>query len=155
MTISPRLAFDVSWEIYQSLRCDQEGISIIDPGKVASDNVWRPQSGPRGNEYVADFQLACQRALEGPENASCWLLCRLHYIQMTPYEEARALLKLREDVWTFWTDDIRDKVGRMLMQRGLFPARQYFGERSRPRRKKNERLESGGSERDIVLSSQG
>jgi hypothetical protein len=134
MTITPLLAFDVCWDIYAAIRADLEGIPLIDPTKVPSDHLWRANRGPRAAEYVADFSLACQRALDGPDWASRKVLCSLYYLGLTPYENARHFLGLREDVWVKWTEEIRERVGKQLMHRGMFPVRSYFGERTRPRR---------------------
>ena len=136
MSITPQTAFDCAWEVYQSIRADLDGIAILDPTKPASDHVWRPDSGPRAAEYVADFALACQRALiEARDGRRLFLLCRVYYLGLTPYEEARRLIGIREDVWIDWTETIRELAGREMMTRGLFPVRNYFGEKTRPRRK--------------------
>jgi len=55
-------------------------------------------------------------------------------LALTPYEQTRHFMGIREDVWVKWTEEIRDRAGKQVMMRGLFPARAYFGERSRPRR---------------------
>ena len=133
MSIKPELAFDVCHDVYKAVRGDLEGIAILDPTKPPSEHVWRPDSGPRASEYVADFAICCQRGLEGPEWASRLVLCRLYYLGLAPYENARHFLGLREDVWVHWTEQIRERVGKQVIGRGLFPVRQYFGERFRPR----------------------
>jgi hypothetical protein len=133
VTITPSLAFDVAWEVYQAIRGDQNGMAIMDPTKVPSDGAWRPDAGPRASEYIADFSLCCVRALEGPEWASRFILCRLYYLGLAPYENARHFLGLREDIWVNWTEQIRERVGKEVLHRGLFPVRQYFGERSKRR----------------------
>jgi len=139
VSITPQTAFDCAWEVYQSIRADLDGIPILDPSKVPSEHMWRPDSGPRAAEYVADFALACQRALiEARDGRRLFLLCRVYYLGLTPYEEARRLIGIREDVWIDWTEEIRALAGREMMTRGLFPIRAYFGEKTRPRRK-NER----------------
>src|SRR5271165_3293730 len=134
MPIRPRDAFKVCWELYQSIRGDLEGIPLLDPGKPPSDHAWRPNRGPRGNEFVADFHLACERSLEGPGYASRLILCRLYVIGMNPWQEVRQFMEIREDVAAMWLEEIEDRAGKEIMRRGLFPPRQYFGERSRPRR---------------------
>lgn len=134
-TTRAQAAFDVCWEVYASIRGDLEGIATLDPTKPASDHVWRPHPGPRAGEYIADFGIACKRSLGSPDLASRLVLCNLYYLGLTPYENARHFLGLREDVWASWTEEIRERAGREVMRRGLFPIRQYFGERTRPRRK--------------------
>jgi len=134
VSIKPSLAFDYAWETYQAVYENSQGIPLVDPTKAASDHVWRPDGGPRAAEYIADFTICCNRALEGPEWASRKILCRLYYLALTPYEQARHFMGIREDVWVKWTEEIRDRAGKQVMMRGLFPARAYFGERTRPRR---------------------
>lgn len=134
MTITPALAFDCCHEVYAAIRADTEGIPLIDPTKVPSDHVWRPGRGPRAGEYLADFSLCCRRGLSLPELASRRVLCNLYYLGLTPYERTRHFLGLREDTWVSWTEEIRDRVGKQILIAGLFPVRNYFGERTRPRR---------------------
>jgi hypothetical protein len=136
MAISTRLVFDVSWEVYQSIKADLEGIPVIDPTKVPSDHLWRSHRAPTGEEYAADFALACKRALKGPHYASRLILCTLFYIDLLPYEQTRNYMDIRADVWADWTDEIRDRSGHVLLTSGMFPPRKYFGERTRPRRDK-------------------
>jgi hypothetical protein len=69
----------------------KRGVSALnwkDTGKF----LWRPDFRPRLNEWVADFALAGQSALEGPDWASCMVMFRL-YSSTTwgsrPYENAR------------------------------------------------------------------
>ena len=74
MGVKPELAFDVCWEVYRNARevlDSKRGISALnmkDMGKF----LWRPDIRPRLNEWVADFALAGQKALESPE-------CRFTY----------------------------------------------------------------------------
>lgn len=133
--VSPRLAFDVCHEIYVSIRADLEGIPLIDPTKIPSDHLWRAHRGPNGQEFVADFAIACRRALGAPECSAKLILCNLYYLQIQPYEHVRQFMGIREDVWSDWTEDIRDRAGRILMAKGMFPPRAYFGERSRPKKR--------------------
>ena len=136
MPISPEAVFDNCHEVYQGIRADLDGIAIIDPTKVPGDTLWRPNRGPRAEEYVADFALACVYGLrEVRDGRRLLLLCRLYYIGLTPYQEARKTLGIREDVWSDWTEQIRCEVGKELLRRGLFPVKSYFGERSRQRAK--------------------
>jgi hypothetical protein len=134
MAISTRLVFDVSFEVYQSIKADLEGIPLIDPTKVPSDHLWRSHRAPTGEEYAADFALACKRALKGPANAPRLLLCTLFYIELLPYDQVRNYMGIRADVWSDWSDQIRDRAGHVILASGMFPPRKYFGERTRPRR---------------------
>lgn len=134
MSISPRLAFDVCHEVYKSIHADGEAIPLIDPTKVPSDHLWRSHKAPTGQEFAADFAIACKRALQGPENASRLILCNYYYLQLMEYEKCRRYMGIGEMTWVKWTEDIRDKAGKVILAKGLFPPRAYFGERSRPRR---------------------
>jgi len=154
VSITPQTAFDVCHEVYQSIRADLDGIAILDPTKPASDHTWHPDGGPRAVEFVSDFSIACQRALnEARDGRRLWLLCRVFYLGLTPYEEARRLIGIREDVFVDWSESIRELAGKEIMKRGIFPVRSYFGERSRPRRKtmaNKVALESRSAVRAIV-----
>ena len=140
MSISSRLVFDVCHEVYQAVVADAEGIPLIDPTKIPSDHLWRSHKAPTGQEYAADFTIACKRALAGPLYASRLILCRLYYIDLLPYEQTRNYLGIREDVWTDWTDQIRDRAGKLMLAKGMFPPKAYFGERSGPRKEKKREL---------------
>jgi hypothetical protein len=152
MSISSRLVFDVCHEVYQAVIADSEAIPLIDPTKIPSDHLWRSHKAPTGEEYAADFSLACKAALIGPQNASRLILCKLYYLDLLPYEQARNYLGLREDVWAAWTDEIRNKVGEKLLHKGMFPPKKYFGERSRPRRPHVAREDRGSAEPDYRLA---
>src|SRR5262249_23918350 len=72
MPVKPELAFDVCWEVYRGAREVLEtkrGISALRPEK-AGKFLWRPDVRARLNEWVADFALAGQAALDAPERAS-------------------------------------------------------------------------------------
>jgi len=72
MGVKPELAFDVCWEVYRGARDVLEtkrGVSALnwkDTGKY----LWRPDFRPRLTEWVVDFALAGQAALDGPDWAS-------------------------------------------------------------------------------------
>jgi hypothetical protein len=68
----------------------KHGMSAMD-WKEATKHLWRPDFRPRLAEWVADFALAGQAALEGPEWASRMVLFRLYYLGMAPYESRSAL----------------------------------------------------------------
>src|SRR5229473_3520575 len=93
MSVKPELAFDVCWEVYRGAREVLEtkrGISALnwkDTGKF----LWRPDFRPRLNEWVADFALAGQAALDGPEQASRMVMFRLFYLGLSPYDTAPPL----------------------------------------------------------------
>ena len=128
MPVKPTLAFDVCWEVYRSSREvleSKRGIgarSLKDMEKF----LWRPDIRPRISEWVADFALAGQAALEGPQWASRIVLFRLYYLGLAPYERVRHFLGLSEHSWVNWTEEIRRQVGKELQRRRMFPPRKYF-----------------------------
>ncbi|MGA2097924.1 MAG: hypothetical protein ABSH39_16615 [Candidatus Acidiferrum sp.] len=94
MSVKPELAFAVCWEVNRGAREGMEskrGISARnwrDTGKF----LWRPDFPARLNEWVADFALAGQKALDGPDWASRMVLFRLYYLGLAPPENARHFL---------------------------------------------------------------
>jgi len=77
-------------------------------------------------EFAADFALAGNRVLP----ASRLALFRVYYLGGAPYRQARRHLGISERAWADWDDEIRIRVGRELIYRGLYPPRRYFRERS-------------------------
>ena len=130
MPVKAELAFDVCWEVYRGAREVLEtkrGVSALnwqDTGKF----LWRPDFRPRLNEWVADFALAGQAALDGPECASRMVMFRLYYLGLAPYENARHFLGLSECSWVNWSEEVRRRCGKELLRRGMFPPRKYFCE---------------------------
>jgi hypothetical protein len=132
MGVKGELAFDVCWDVYRMAREvleSKRGLSALnqkDMGKF----LWRPDIRPRLTEWVADFTLSGQEALDGPEWASRMVLFRLYYLGLSPYERTRHFLGLTEHSWVQWTEAIRQRVGKVLLRRGMFPPRRYFREMS-------------------------
>ena len=128
MSVKPELAFDVCWEVYRGAREVLEtkrGVCALnweDTGKF----LWRPDIRPKLNEWVADFALAGQAALEGPERASRMVMFRMFYLGLAPYETARHFLGLSEMSWVKWSEEIRRRCGKELLRREMFPPRKYF-----------------------------
>jgi hypothetical protein len=128
MSVKPELAFDVCWEVYRGAREvleNKRGVSALN-WEEASKYLWRPDIRPRLNEFVADFALAGQAALEGPERASRMVLFRVYYLSLAPYEKARHFLGLSERSWVNWSEEVRHRCGQELLRRGMFPPRKYF-----------------------------
>jgi hypothetical protein len=128
MGVKPELAFDICWDVYRSARevlDSKRGISALKLEDVTKF-LWRPDIRPRISEWVSDFTLAGQKALEGPHMASRLVLFRVFYLGMAPYERARHFLGLSEMGWVHWTEEIRGLVGKELLGRGMFPPRRYF-----------------------------
>lgn len=130
MGVKPEFAFDVCWEVYRGAKEVLEtkrGVSALDVADAAKF-LWRPDIRPRLNEYVADFALAGQAALAGVDCASRMVLFRVHYLALAPYEQARPFLGLSEWNWSRWTAEIRQRCGKELIRRVIFPPRRYFKE---------------------------
>jgi hypothetical protein len=128
MAIKPEFAFDVCWDVYRGAREVLEtkrGVCALN-WQDSSRFLWRPDIRPRLNEWVADFALAGQAALESPEYASRMVMFRLFYLALTPYDSARHFLGLTELTWSKWSEDVRQRCGRELLHRGMFPPRKYF-----------------------------
>jgi hypothetical protein len=62
----------------------KRGMSAMD-WKEATKYLWRPDFRPRLNEWVADFALAGQAALDGPDWASRMVMFRLYYLGVARY----------------------------------------------------------------------
>jgi hypothetical protein len=103
----------------------KRGMSAMD-WKEATKYLWRPDFRPRLAEWVADFALAGQAALDGPECSSRMVMFRLYYLGMAPYDNARHFLGLSERSWVNWSEEIRRRCGKELLRRGMFPPRKYF-----------------------------
>jgi hypothetical protein len=130
MGVKPEMAFDICWEVYRSARevlDTKRGISAMNPKDVGK-YLWRPDIRPRLGEWVADFTLAGQKALDRPDFASRLVLFRTFYLGMAPYDRARQFLGLSEMGWVNWTEEIRRHVGKELLTRRMFPPRKYFRE---------------------------
>lgn len=128
MGVKPELAFDVCWDVYRSAREVLEakrGLSALNAKDMAKF-LWRPDIRPRLTEWVADFTLAGQAALDGPDRASRMVLFRLYYLGLAPYENTRHYLGLSEHSWVNWTEEIRRRCGKELLERRMFPPRKYF-----------------------------
>jgi len=126
--VKAELAFDVCWEVYCSAREVLESKRGVGARNLKDMEkfLWRPDIRARIGEWVADFALAGQAALDGPQWASRIVLFRLHYLGLVPYERARHFLGLSEHSWVSWTEEIRRQVGKELLRRRMFPPRKYF-----------------------------
>ena len=128
MSVKAEMAFDVCWEVYRGAREVLEakrGITSL-TREADTKYAWRPDLRPKLKDWVADFALAGQAALGGPERASRLVLFRLYYLGLVPYEQARHFLGLSERSWVNWDEEIRRRCGEELLRRDLFPPRKYF-----------------------------
>jgi hypothetical protein len=129
MPVKAEFAFDVCWEVYCSVREVLEtkrGAVAARDWKDTEKFLWRPDIRPKLSEWVADFALAGQAALDGPEWASRMVMFRMYYLGLVPYERARHFLGLSEHSWVNWSEEIRRRCGKELLHRGMFPPRKYF-----------------------------
>jgi hypothetical protein len=128
MGVKPEFAFDVCWEVYRGAREALEGKRGIPAlnWEVCSKYLWQPDLQPKLKDWVADFALASQAALQGSENASRMVMFRLYYLGLLPYDRARHFLGLSERSWVSWSEEVRTKCGKELLRRGMFPPRNYF-----------------------------
>ena len=131
-------AFDVCHDVYRAAR------EVID-SKIATVNLetsgkytWHPDRLPRLAEYVADFALAGERALEGHATlcaagalrASRMAMFRVFYLGGAEYHVARRHLGISELTWADWAEEIRARVGGELARAAVFPPSKYFRESS-------------------------
>jgi hypothetical protein len=129
MSSKAEMAFDVCWEIYRGAREvleSKRGVGALNWEKSAK-YLWRPDFRPKLKDWVADFALAGQAALEGPQSASRMVMFRTYYLGLAPYEQARFFLGLSERGWVNWSEEVRRRCGEELLRRGMFPPREYFG----------------------------
>ena len=91
MSTKAEIAFDVYWEVYRGAREVLEtkrGVAALD-WKQDARYLWRPDLRPKLKDWVADFALAGQAALGGPDVASRMVMFRLYYLGLVEYEPAR------------------------------------------------------------------
>lgn len=119
-------AFDVCHDLYRTAREILDGSLHATDLKSRSKYLWRPDLRPRLAEYVADFTLAAQKALDAPALASRMVLFRVFYLGHAELHAARAHLGIGELTWEQWSDDVRARVGQELLRRKMFPPRDYF-----------------------------
>jgi hypothetical protein len=128
MGVKAEMAFDVCWEVYKSAREVMEakrGLGALDL-KESTKYLWRPDFRARMKEWVADFALAGNAALDDPCCSSRLVMFRLYHLGLAPYDKARHFLGLTEYSWGNWSDEVRRRVGKELLRRRMFPPRRYF-----------------------------
>jgi hypothetical protein len=114
--------------------------------RALGDDQPRDVCGAYGDERSRDGRAAPDKlsrelaARWGPRRrsrelrASRLVLFRLYYVGGAEYQAARRLLGLSETSWSFWTEEIRKRVGHELLRAGMFPPSRYFREMSSQRR---------------------
>jgi hypothetical protein len=125
--VSPQDAFEICHEIYRKARhvLDNRLPTVVLDQQLGGDAGWRPSRTSLA-EYAADFALAGRKALASPRQASRRMLFEIYYLGAAEYQRVRKHLRISELTWANWTDEIRSRVGRELLKRGLFPPRSYF-----------------------------
>lgn len=116
--------------LYECLRdLARERISTsgasLESGVPQSHSI-RPHRLPRAADFMADFACAGQAVL----SPSRLVLFRLYYLGGCEYPSARGQIGLSEIGWSNWTEEVRRKVGKELLRRGVFPPKRYFREPS-------------------------
>ena len=126
--------FEICLERYRGLRAFLRGqmraVKLDVP--AASGYQWRPERA-RAAEYVADFELAGERALDRPSWKGRRRLFVIYFLRGVEYRRAIALVGVPSGTFDSWTQQIKRTVGRELERLGLFPPGRYFRERSSPR----------------------
>ena len=148
--IKPRDAFNICHEVYVSARELVDSRLPTTQLAGSSKFIWRPDLRPRLVEYVADFALCGERAL-GPRSvlagttrasegslrqdvaraqsigrASRMVLFHVYFLGGAEYQAARRLLGISEINFADWAEEIRERVGRELLRRRVFPPSRYF-----------------------------
>jgi hypothetical protein len=131
MSGSPYFAFDVTLEAYRQAWEEvyvTGHLRALDASALKRGGNWHPDRKPRLEDFVADFQLAGERALNREGLHSRVVLFNIHFAGRCPYERAKEWFGLSDQGWERWTNDIRRIVGKELIERGIYPPRKYFGE---------------------------
>jgi hypothetical protein len=125
----PRDVFDVCLERYRALRALLEGtIRATDLATPSGGYHWRPER-VRANEYLADFEMAGWRALRRPMWAGRRRLFQIYFLRGVEYRRAIAVVGVPTGTFDYWTQQVKQSVGRELERAGLFPPSRYFRSR--------------------------
>jgi hypothetical protein len=123
----PRLAFDVCQDYYVEARETLVGkINITKIDSPINKIPWKPQVRPRLTDYCADYARAGRAALAAPHLSSRLIMFSVYYLGLAPYEKAREHLGICEMTWVNWSEEIRNLVGRELLDRRIFPPSRYM-----------------------------
>jgi len=127
--VKPQEIFDVCFGRYRGLRARiGKKIGAVDLKRPSSGYVWRPEQA-RAAEYVADFEMAAQRALRRPEWKGRRKLFRIYFLRGVEYKRAISLTGVSEGTFDYWSKEVRKAVGRECAYAGLFPPSRYFHHR--------------------------
>lgn len=119
-------AFDVCHDVYRAARVALDGKLGTTNLNSRDQYLWRPDLRPHLAEYAADFALAGHRALRAPILASRLAMFQVFYVGCAEPSEAMKHLGVGETTMNQWIDEVRGRVGRELLRRGMFPPRSYF-----------------------------
>jgi hypothetical protein len=136
--ITPEFAFDVCLEVYEAARevCGHHipVASNFSEVRSGNDGAGKPGTRPRQSDYLADFAMAGEAALQrdrGRLRASRLILFRMYFLGGGQWRAVRALMGISELTWSDWVAEIKREVGNELMRRGVFPPGKYFREPSK------------------------
>jgi hypothetical protein len=109
---------------YRSARRRRAHLGVPDPNQPAGYH-WRPVAA-RAADYLADFELAGQRALARPSWAGRRRLFEIYFLQLVPYRRAIYLVGVPAGTFDWWMQQIKRDVGLELDRAGLYPPARYF-----------------------------
>ncbi|HEV3254741.1 MAG TPA: hypothetical protein VG033_10050 [Candidatus Acidoferrales bacterium] len=122
----PPEVFEVCLERYRALRALIDGkIRATDMASPSGGYHWRPERA-RAAEYLADFEMAGWRALRRPMWAGRRRLFLIYFVRGVEYRRAIALVGVPSGTFDYWTQQVKQSVGRELERAGLFPPSRYF-----------------------------
>ncbi len=84
------------------------------------------RSRPMLSDYLVDFELAGRRALNQPSWEPRRRLFQTYYMEDTSYQGTLKLLRIRPDVFDYWSRGIKEHVGKELARAGIYPPDRYF-----------------------------
>ncbi len=118
--------FEICHARYRGMRAYLAGkIAAVDLDRPSGGYRWRPQRA-RAAEYVADFELAGERALRRPEWKGRLRLSKIYFCRCLEYRRAMVLVGVPEGTFDWWLQEVKKTVGRELSRAGLYPPSRYF-----------------------------
>jgi len=124
--LCPSEIFQPCHSIYKEYRfLLAESVTVRNPLTIPYGKVL-PAKGPRMDDYVANFDLAGRRALRQPGRELKRRLFQTYYVEDTSYQGTLKLLRIRPDVFDYWTMEIKRTVGEELARAGIYPPDRYF-----------------------------
>jgi hypothetical protein len=103
----------------------KRGVGAID-WKLGSKYLWRPDLRPKLKDWVVDFALAGQAALDGPHLASRMVMFRLYYLGLAEYGPRASLSGFKRAQLGELVRGSAPEVWRRTAAPGDVPPRKYF-----------------------------